>query len=360
VPEDPTLADLVATEGGSMEIGFTAAGEYIPIWVEHVPTGSPLEPFYYAGEVIERFDSSSLPEGASVMSARYRATEAYLLISSPKPFRATFHTFYFPGWKAYVDEEEVEITPTDCFGLVSFDVPSGEHEITLRFESTPIRSFGEAISWASLFALFFLSIVRSRRRGSNSQHATPKIGDFPLTAAQWGMLVLVAVFLILVKVGYLDRYDNPLKREFDGENVRGVSNPLLIDFGGEILLLGYDLSSEEVKAGEELTLDLYWKARHPLSSVYSAFAHVVDLDFGILAQRDSLHPGRYPTVYWEPDEYVKDRHIISIPPTTPPGRYLIVVGLYDPYSGRRLPVLTQTEGGRGDLLILQPILISDE
>jgi hypothetical protein len=72
---------------------------------------------------------------------------------------------------------------------------------------------------------------------------------------------------------------------------------------------------------------------------------------------DSLNPGRYPTHLWEPDEYNQDSHDIYIPPGTPPGEYTLGIGLYDPQTMMRLPIL-ETDDHQAGMYFLDQITVT--
>ena len=46
----------------------------------------------------------------------------------------------------------------------------------------------------------------------------------------------------------------------------------------------------------------------------------------------------YPTLSWVPGEEIADHYRLTLDPATPPGRYHLLVGLYDRATGQRLPV----------------------
>jgi hypothetical protein len=49
--------------------------------------------------------------------------------------------------------------------------------------------------------------------------------------------------------------------------------------------------------------------------------------------------GGYPTIWWLPGEVVADRLTLDLPVDAPQGaEYRLIVGLYDPATGERLPV----------------------
>ncbi|MBI3366435.1 hypothetical protein HY041_02295, partial [Candidatus Roizmanbacteria bacterium] len=82
-------------------------------------------------------------------------------IAAETDVRIVDYTFYFPGWKAYVDQVEVPIQFQDPAyrGVITYEVPKGEHEIVLRFTNTKVRLLGIVLSALSLFSLFGIIIV---------------------------------------------------------------------------------------------------------------------------------------------------------------------------------------------------------
>jgi len=119
--------------------------------------------------------------------------------------------------------------------------------------------------------------------------------------------------------------------------------------------LGYDLPRDSVEPGEALALTLYWETDQATSTVYSAFAHLVDERANLYAQQDNLHPGGAPTTTWRAHEYDVDRHSITIPAGTPPGDYMVEAGLYDPRNGARLQRDSAAPGEPLDRLLVGPI-----
>lgn len=68
------------------------------------------------------------------------------------------NTVYFPGWKVYVDGEEVPVEFQDQLhrGLITYFVPQGKHNVTVVFEETKLRKFSNILSIVSV--LFLLGI----------------------------------------------------------------------------------------------------------------------------------------------------------------------------------------------------------
>ena len=113
------------------------------------------------------------------------------------------------------------------------------------------------------------------------------------------------------------------------------AHPLHVRWGDVILLRGYELQG----SAESLELTLYWQAEQRMAVSYKVFVHLVDLTTGTIVVQDDAVPRRwtYPTSWWERGEVVEDT--ISLPlDGVSSGWYRLVVGLYNPETGERLPV----------------------
>jgi len=130
-------------------------------WTKEQPMTSPLVPQYLAGEPLTK---AHILEGQGSVEMRYHggATEE-VLVRAVTPVTLEFYTYYFPGWRATVDGEPVEIWPTEPYGLIALRVPAGEHVVRLRFGDTPVRLAGKGISLVSLLAAGWL-LWPARRR----------------------------------------------------------------------------------------------------------------------------------------------------------------------------------------------------
>jgi 4-amino-4-deoxy-L-arabinose transferase-like glycosyltransferase len=138
------------------------------------------------------------------------------------------------------------------------------------------------------------------------------------------------------------------------------------DFGDGVRLLGYDLQLQSIKAGDTLYLTLYWEARQPVEHRYKVFTHVLgdvfhaERDSFIWGQQDNEPAnGTQPTSTWRPGRVVEDPYAIPLDPSAPPGQYAIEIGLYDPATIERLPVLDAQGQIIADHLILTHIDVTD-
>ena len=109
------------------------------------------------------------------------------------------------------------------------------------------------------------------------------------------------------------------------------------NFGGQITLLGFDLTDvEENSVEENATLTLFWQPQTIPQADYTVFVHLLDAEGNLVAQFDSPPTaGVYPTSLWDPDEIIADERFLN---NLSPGRYILQVGLYRPDTGERLSV----------------------
>ncbi|MDQ4075103.1 MAG: glycosyltransferase family 39 protein [Chloroflexota bacterium] len=82
-----------------------------------------------------------------------------------------------------------------------------------------------------------------------------------------------------------------------------------------------------------LDLTLVWQATETGGPPLRAFVQLYHDDIQLAVSDHELDP---PASGWLVDEWIVDRHTLSIPMELPPGKYRLVVGLYDPNTGERL------------------------
>ncbi len=117
-----------------------------------------------------------------------------------------------------------------------------------------------------------------------------------------------------------------------------IAHPMEVRFGSVARLLGYDLPDRPIRAGEPLTLTLYWEALEGATGThYTVFTHLLAPDGRIVAQHDGVPAGgRKPTGGWLPGEIIVDPHPMAFREPGYRGPARIEVGLYNPTTGERL------------------------
>src|SRR5262249_52326428 len=89
--------------------------------------------------------------------------------------------------------------------------------------------------------------------------------------------------------------------------------------------------------GDTLDARLLWRAERVPDRDYTIFVHLQDARGRLVAQHDGEPDGgRYPTSLWAPGEGVADSHAVVLPPDLAPGRYTLLIGVYDRETGGRL------------------------
>lgn len=132
-----------------------------------------------------------------------------------------------------------------------------------------------------------------------------------------------------------------------------------------IRLQGYSLipAGPVVRPGDSLYLTLYWQADGPTAASYTAFTHIVGATINpkdgtpVWAGHDLIPANaERPTTSWQPGEDIRDPHVLTLDPDTPPGEYVLEAGLYDVATGRRLRV-HQADGRVDERIVLATLTV---
>ncbi|GAG52863.1 unnamed protein product, partial [marine sediment metagenome] len=153
--------DIIEWEQYSLALGTTSTGDFVPVGAAFVPMHPEptLVESYTRPGPVDRVNRATLPEGARVEIVEHGPLHDRFAISTPREFVLRLYTFHFPGWRAYVDGDEVEIEVADPEGFITLWVPEGEHEVVVRFEDTPPRTTGWIISAVGLTMLIIALVL---------------------------------------------------------------------------------------------------------------------------------------------------------------------------------------------------------
>jgi hypothetical protein len=139
-----------------------------------------------------------------------------------------------------------------------------------------------------------------------------------------------------------------------GSATEGITHSLRVDLGGQVRLLGYDLSAEQVAPGDSLLLTLHWQALTPIAERYTVFTHLLDASDQIRGQMDSEpQGGGLPTDRWTVGQTIEDNYALTVDADASPGPHLLEVGMYRLETLDRLPVRdADTDQLLGDRVVL--------
>jgi hypothetical protein len=127
-----------------------------------------------------------------------------------------------------------------------------------------------------------------------------------------------------------------------------VPNPINVNFGGAITLLGYSMDLGHVN--ETVPLRLVWRVDGPPPADFAPFVHLED---GWGYRWGQVETFAYPAAQWQPGEIIVQQVAVPAPPGTPPGAaYQLRVGLFNQATGERLPRLDSDGRYAGDSFVI--------
>lgn len=318
LPQQPTLADATAAQQKYGIFGLTSWGEYLPAtasWRVNQPAFTGADE---GASLAAKLDRSN-PQLSAVSPQTGNSLRADLRLTLSAPSNMTFATYYFPGWHATLDGAVLPVR-ADANGLITLDLPAGEHSLTLTFGETPLRLAADVLSALALASVLAALLVRPKRVAEIviPSHTAPE--RYP--AAAW-LLPGVLAALLAGKLAYFDYADSPLVVHQHDGRLPGMSAPVS-SASPEISLVGSLLNAAD--------LTLFWQARASTTTDYGVRILLVDGMGTVGAQVTRQHPGYYPTSYWEPGQLVRDSYILPFDSLAHSGSYQVLISLQAPLS----------------------------
>ncbi|HUS71282.1 MAG TPA: 6-pyruvoyl-tetrahydropterin synthase-related protein [Anaerolineae bacterium] len=322
-----TVQRMWEEDFAARQIGATWTAEYVPIWVKADRSVVALPPPDLVPFEPRDLSPEEIPE---IELGRQGLLSGQMVVASPEGYALRFHTFYFPGWKVYVDGQEAPVYPSGDLALLTVDIPPGEHQVLVRFEDTAPRLAGNLVALLTALGLLAFAVFRWR----------------------WKAAVTIAILgvLLVVLVGWHVR---PF--QFGTE-----PQQLEVNLEDQVKLLGYDLDQESYRPGDTVQLTLYWLGLQEQSQNYKVFVHFMDQGLTTMwAQHDGDPVGGFtPTTRWMAGEVVVDRHALYIPPETPPGTYKLFTGMYEWETVRNLTILTPEAASLNNRILLGEVEVA--
>jgi hypothetical protein len=131
-------------------------------WTEEMPETSPMVEQYLSGT--DLITAEVLGPDAKVNRIESGGASDEVWVESPEGTALRFYTYYFPGWRVYIDGERLPdeaLRAETVYGLITIDVPPGEHQVLLRWGDTPLRLAGKLLTLACLVLAIGLVVVPS-------------------------------------------------------------------------------------------------------------------------------------------------------------------------------------------------------
>ena len=141
------------------------------------PATSPKIDAYVKGRSLPLAEIAA-GEG-EVEAVQHGGGEDVVRVRAQTPVTVRFYTYWYPGWRAWVDGEPAATfyDPNDPNALIQVRVPPGEHVVRIRFTNTPLRTAAALISALTLLILvilFFWDTIRSHAPQSLPQLRDPR------------------------------------------------------------------------------------------------------------------------------------------------------------------------------------------
>jgi hypothetical protein len=131
-------------------------------------------------------------------------------------------------------------------------------------------------------------------------------------------------------------------------------------FGEAIRLRGIALEDHDRAPGDILPVTLFWQAEEAIDQSYKITLQLLNERGELAAQVDTVpRDGLAPPTTWEQGQTLVDRYGVCLPPDLGPGRYTLIVAVYDAASGERLPVVVDG-GHEGDYLALREVTVEED
>lgn len=353
---DTSTAAYHSAELQGLQRATTFSDEYLPAAVIAEPSANAaLLADYADGYPVDKANRAALPPEVALALVEHGPQHDIWQVNAPEAFTLEVLTYAFPGWQAEIDGQPLPVHPSQPHGMITIEVPPGQHRLRLYLGMTPPRTAGLVISGVALVGLLGLAFWQRRHRTPAPQpQALVPVHRAAILA---GGALQLALMLIFMREGGAWVNSPP-------GSVLIAQNPTRYHLGESIQLLGYDLNGRIFRPGDRLELVLYWYAPASVPYGYATFVHVSS-GGPPLAQADQQNPAGRPTLQWTSDGYIRDPYVIYLPETMPPGEYQLTAGMYtcdtrppgECGNGERPPVIDDSGAPLGDAVPLGTIRV---
>ena len=281
----------------------TTVQEFRPKWATQTLTLDPESVIESPVGVV----GSTPTRGATVQLLAASPFQLHLRVKSDMTFPLRFATYFFPGWSANLDGTlELVTYPSTNLGLLTVDLPAGEHNLIIAWQGTWIAAVAGFISQVTLLgiALWQLSQRTSIR--------------------WWGI-----VPLCLLGLGISATYVQP--------PASMVQQHSTVELPG-LHLMGH---LPPKKTNDGILMQLYWLATETKPEPLAIRWQVRSEDETVVAETVSApFYDAYTTEQWASNTVVDDSYLIPFPQSLVAGRYSVVMMLLNPQGDWVGPELT--------------------
>lgn len=115
------------------------------------PQTSPMEAQYLRGEPLQV--AGILTGSGRVETVRHGGASDTVRVVAEEPVTVQFYTYDYPGWQVYLADRSLPHRAESPHGLITVDVPPGQHTLTLRMGGTPVQWAATIVSGLILLVI---------------------------------------------------------------------------------------------------------------------------------------------------------------------------------------------------------------
>jgi 6-pyruvoyl-tetrahydropterin synthase related domain len=313
-------------------LGLTFQQEFLPKWVGELPPSDLM--LDQSGLYNSQYRLQTPPAGVTILRQEASLTSALVEYEAADDFVATFHIFYYPGWSAKLDGQDIVLQPSVPKGLIEIKALAGHHTLQIERHSTPDHIVGLS---GSLIALLIFLFIRFKPPTAPPSEKAP--------APLWPYILLF-VGLLVLRASVLEWAENPFKHTRLYQSI-DPSMPN-VQFGNELRLLRAIVPAHPQPADQPIETTLYWQAIANVTIDYHISLQLVDGNGSRFGQSDQ-YPGLIPTGGLKQDQYGPDTHSLMPLAGTPPGDYKVLATVYELREGGVHPLPLIVNGGEAGI-----------
>jgi hypothetical protein len=307
-----TAADFIRYEQSTYSFGGTSYDEFKPIWGDKIPYDTPQDLDTYVNDPLSiRIKDDG---GASVTALG----TGQFQVNASHTVELHFRQFYFPGWQATLNGQSASLFPGQEFGLLSLNVPAGEHTVVLSRPGTLVENIAPFLSLVSLLIAVWLFIRSKTLLPSPLSMQWRGVGGEDLHPSRALIASALIIVFALFNRLYIQPHTDWFRLRSPLDSPAAMQTPVHIPFGDAYELLGYTLNQQSVAKGETLNVTLYWRALRPLDGPYAPTVQLVNPSISeAWGTTGSFFIGA-ASINHQPDYFISDTYKLPINADAPP------------------------------------------
>ncbi len=301
-PSEQTPAGAYRYEIRTGNMGLTSGNEYLPVDVQVRPQDGSVARHEAVEWRVDLYAPSLPPDATAERETDCPRGSACYRLQVAQPFTLQFNQMYYPGWDVRLNDSPAPARPEGPMGLLTIDVPAGEHLLTMRYGGTPVQHIAGLISLCAVVVTAALAFRRAPFGPSSApQEAAPGLA--------LGVMAVVVGFIAADQAAL--RATDFMRPPGDARNP-GAQVTTNLTFGS-LQLIGYDLPQTSARPGDTLYITLYWRLLGPATRTASAALLLTDR-FGtqVWGRADTPRIGGVEFMEWSQERYIRERLALHV------------------------------------------------